>query len=245
VIIDAHVHAGVSTLFNFVASSDDLLRFADKYGIDRLFVTNFTALVHDMQEGNDELGQALRKHSDRLIGYVSIPTMNFAHGALEEIERCVHEYGMRGIKIYSYEKLPLVRPSLFPVLAKAADYRMVVLAHATPEECEAMAAHVPEATVLMAHAGNTALARGDWLRAVQAAERYPSIYLETCSSSVHNGSLEYAVQRLGAGRIVYGSDMPLLEPGVQLARITGAEIPTHAKEMILGGNLARLLGEKD
>ena len=97
-IIDAHVHVGNSTAYNFSASVDDLLRLADDNGIDRLFVTDFTALIHDMREGNDCLGKAIRQHPDRILGYVSIPTMNFDNGALEEIDRCVNEYGMRGIK---------------------------------------------------------------------------------------------------------------------------------------------------
>ena len=138
-IIDAHVHVGVSTAYNFSANVDDLLRLADENGIDKLFVTDFTALVHDMREGNDALGKAVRQHPDRILGYVSIPTMNFDNGALEEIDRCVLEYGMRGIKIYSYPKIPLVRPSVFPVLERAASHRMPILAHSTAEECEVMA----------------------------------------------------------------------------------------------------------
>ena len=74
-IIDAHVHVGVSTAYNFSANADDLLRLADENGIDKLFVTDFTALVHDMREGNDALGKAVRLHPDRILGYVSIPTM--------------------------------------------------------------------------------------------------------------------------------------------------------------------------
>ncbi len=240
-IIDAHVHVGVSTAYNFAATADDLLRLADENGIDRIFVTDFTALVHDMREGNDTLGKAVRRHPDRILGYVSIPTMNFDNGALEEIDRCVHEYGMRGIKIYSYAMTPLVRPSVFPVMERAASHRMPILAHSTAEECEVMAAQVPEAFLMMAHSGNTALARGDWLRAVQAAERHPSLLLETASSTVNNGSLEYTIERIGAERIIFGTDMPLLDVSVQMARVSGAAISQADKDLIFGGNMARLL----
>ncbi len=243
-IIDAHVHVGVSTAYNFSANADDLLRLADENGIDKLFVTDFTALVHDMREGNDTLGKAIRRHPDRLLGYVSIPTMNFDNGALEEIDRCVHEYGMRGIKIYSYPMIPLVRPSVFPVLERAASHRMPILAHSTGEECEVMASRVPEAFLMMAHSGNTALARGDWLRAVQAAERNPSLLLETASSAVNNGSLEYTISRIGAERVIFGTDMPLLEVSVQMARVSGAAISQAEKDLIFGGNMARMLACK-
>lgn len=241
-IIDSHVHIGNSTAYNFYANADDLLRLADDNGIDKLFVTDFTALIHDMREGNDALGKVIRRHPDRILGYVSIPTMNFENGALDEIDRCVHEYGMRGIKIYSYPMLPLVRPSVFPVLERAASYRMPILAHSTGEECEIMASRVPEAFLMMAHSGSTALARGDWMRALQAAERYPSILLETASSSVNNGSLEYTISRVGPERIIFGTDMPLLDVSVQMARVSGAAISQEDKDLILGGNMARMLG---
>ena len=197
-IIDAHVHVGVSTAYNFSANVDDLLRLADENGIDKLFVTDFTALVHDMREGNDALGKAVRLHPDRILGYVSIPTMNFDNGALEEIDRCVHEYGMRGIKIYSYPKIPLVRPSVFPVLERAASHRMPILAHSTAEECEVMASRVPEALLMMAHSGNTALARGDFATGCRHPHRHPGTREATVKRN--RGQQRSTRHNPGAGR---------------------------------------------
>jgi uncharacterized protein len=54
--------------------------------------------------------------------------------------------------------------------------------------------------------------------------------------------LEHAVSELGAERILFGTDMPLLDPYTQLAKVTGADISNEAKQAILGDNLAGLLG---
>ena len=62
------------------------------------------------------------------------------------------------------------------------------------------------------------------------------------SAREHNGMIELAVAELGPEKILYGSDMPLLDPHTQKAKVTGAEISDPAKALILGGNMARILG---
>jgi len=55
------------------------------------------------------------------------------------------------------------------------------------------------------------------------------------------GQIEKVVRELGAERIVFGTDSPLLDPAVQKAKITGADISDEAKERLLGLNMAHLL----
>ena len=50
-----------------------------------------------------------------------------------------------------------------------------------------------------------------------------------------------AVRELGPERVVYGSDVGGRSFASQLAKVLGAGIPQSAKELILGGNLRRLL----
>jgi predicted TIM-barrel fold metal-dependent hydrolase len=50
-----------------------------------------------------------------------------------------------------------------------------------------------------------------------------------------------AVRELGAERVIYGSDVGGRSFASQLAKVMGADIPASARELILGGNLRRLL----
>ena len=50
-----------------------------------------------------------------------------------------------------------------------------------------------------------------------------------------------AVRKLGAERVIYGSDVGGRCFASQVAKVIGAEIPDSAKRLILGGNLRRLL----
>ena len=51
------------------------------------------------------------------------------------------------------------------------------------------------------------------------------------------------VKAAGADRVIFGSDMPLLCPSVNLGMIEQANLSKKEKELILGGNIARLLAE--
>ena len=241
-IADAHVHIGTSAFFHMRADAERLLRLADRAGFDRIFVTELNALFYDMSEGNDDLARQIAPHPDRMIGYTSIPTPRLGRRALDEVRRCHERYGFAGVKIYSHPEATIAEPQTHPLLALAADLGLIVLAHATPDECDHLMAAVPAARLLMAHMGGHPYAQGDWHRAVAIAKKHPNLLLDTASSQIDNGMLEWAVAELGPEKILFGTDMPLLDPHTQLAKVRGAEISDEAKAAILGGNLARLLG---
>ena len=53
--------------------------------------------------------------------------------------------------------------------------------------------------------------------------------------------IEQLVNAAGASRILYGSDMPLMDPRSQLGKIITAPISDAAKRLIVGENARRLL----
>jgi len=240
-IIDAHVHVGTSVFFHMQADEDLLVRQADAAGFDRLFITELNALFYDMRQGNDALARRVARYPDRLIGYVSVPTPRLTAAAVEEVRRCHEQYGFRGLKIYSHPEASIAEPGTFALLEAAAQYGMPILAHTTPDECDYLMEHVPAARLLMAHMGGHPYAFGDWHRAVAVAKKHKNLLLDTASSQIDNGMIEWAVAELGPEKILFGSDMPLLDPHTQFAKVSGADINDQAKALILGGNLARLL----
>ena len=219
-----------------------LLDIADEIGFDRIFVTHLTALFYEMQEGNDLLGADLARFGDRMIGYATIPTHRLGDSACDEIRRCVEQYGMRGVKLYSHPESSVVESSSTVIFELAADLDLLVLGHFTQQECEHVMQRVPEAKVIMAHMGCTPYAQGNWHLAVEVAARHENLYVDTASSMIDNGMLEHAVDQLGPEKILFGTDMPALNPWVQRAKVEGAEISDEAKRLILGGNVQRILG---
>jgi predicted TIM-barrel fold metal-dependent hydrolase len=251
-IIDSHVHIG--KLMDFESSAEDVLECADEAGFDKIFVSHLSAIFYDFREGGNAVtAQAVHRYPERVLGYVAIPTGYFGQDALDELMGGIEVYGMRGLKIYSppvsglgsYQVLYSIdNPAMLPLIEKAAELKIPILAHATPQECEGVSTNVPEALLLMAHSAGQPCALGDWNRAIAAARQHPNIYLDTASSMVDMGYIEAAVETLGPERVIFGTDMPLLDPYTQLAKVTTAELDEEAKDLILGGNMARLLNLK-
>jgi len=246
-IVDAHVHTGGYDGF----STDDVLRLADRAGFDKIFATDITALQYDSSEGNRKLAAEMKLHPDRIIGYASISSARYGRTAVEEVQRCHEVYGMRGLKIIhqtaglgSYSLLTTINePAMYPIVAKAAEYKMPILAHATAEECAGLCDAVPEAIIIMAHSGGHPTAMGDWFRAIEIARHYPNIYLDTASSQSDMGYIEALVAGVGAERVIFGTDMPLIDPFFGYAKVIGTELSDDEKALILGGNILRLVGQ--
>ncbi len=241
-LVDAHVHIGKSTRLQIDVDGDHLVRVADRMGFDRICCTDLTALFYDMREGNRLLFEQMKLFPDRIIGYASLHSTRFGKQALDELDRCANDYGMRGLKIYSTPQMSIAEPATIPIFQKAAELRFPILAHATPLECEYLMAAVPECTLMMAHAAAQPFAHGDWNRAIMAAQRFPNLYLETASSTIDTGFLETCVRELGPEKIIFGTDIPLLDPHFQLAKVRDTHVLPGALDKILGGNILRLMG---
>ncbi len=241
-IVDAHVHIGKSTRLQIDVDGEMLVRIADTVGIDKFCCTDLTALFYDMHEGNRLLYEEMQKFPNRILGYASLHSTRFGQEAIDEIKRCRYDYGMHGLKIYSTPEISIAESAMIPILETCAELKMPILAHTTPQECEFLLSRVPEVQFIMAHAGAQPYAHGDWNRAIMVAQRFPNLYLDTASSAIDTGFVEAAVAALGASRIVFGTDIPLLDPWPQLVKIRETRLSDEDRKLIMGGNILRLMG---
>lgn len=73
-------------------------------------------------------------------------------------------------------------------------------------------------------------------------ERFDNLYVETCRF-LGAGAIEDIVRRYGAGRLLFGTNIPQYTGTAIVSRITYADISREDKEAIASGNLKRLLEE--
>ena len=100
----------------------------------------------------------------------------------------------------------------------------------------ALSDRFPNMRWVMAHTAGTLDAD-----AAETARVLPNVYMETCSSRTSLGATEFNVERAGEDKVLYGSDMALMDARQQIAKVVTADIPRRAKEKILGLNAMRLL----
>jgi predicted TIM-barrel fold metal-dependent hydrolase len=76
---------------------------------------------------------------------------------------------------------------------------------------------------------------------VKAARGLRNVWVDTSGGAPEAGLVEYAVEQVGADRVLYGSDGPIRDLPVAIARVTGAAIAEEAKRAILHDNARALL----
>jgi predicted TIM-barrel fold metal-dependent hydrolase len=106
----------------------------------------------------------------------------------------------------------------------------------SPTHLAELAARQPRTTFIAAHAGL------DWEMGIKALAESPNVLVDTCGFDPEMGYTEMAVHKLGAARVVYGSDATGRSFASQLAKVRGADISDEDKARILGGNMKRVLG---
>ena len=163
----------------------------------------------------------------------------------EEIERCVKDYEFRGVKLEA--SISARSSRLDPIMEEAGKYGVFVLHHAwyntlaetpnesTPADIADLASRFPDVQMVMAHLG------GARIKGIQNIRPFPNIHVDTSGSQPMSELVEYAVEALGAERIVYGSDVPGRDFSAQLGRIFGARLSDANRRKILYRNAERLL----
>jgi predicted TIM-barrel fold metal-dependent hydrolase len=234
-IIDAHAHVGkFGSWANVSASARQLLEKMDESGVERsvLFGPD-NLLVRD----------AVRRHPTRFVGYVWPNPHD--KGALPLVREAVKRWGFRGVKLH-----PLVHAFLptdeevIPIVEFARKEKIPVAIHSghppfsLPWSIGELAEMYPEVRVVMLHMGH---AHGVYIKAaIDTARRYDNIILETSGVSMHS-KIKEAVERVGEGRVVFGSDYPFHDYTVELQKVKVAGLTESQEEMVLYSNAKRLL----
>lgn len=255
-IWDVHTHlAGVSGSPR--QRAEKLLRSADRLGVERIFLHMGMAFNHDpapdaLHQQNNEVLEALKADPDRIHGLVYVNPKH-TEASLAEFNRCVVNGPMVGIKIWTAVRCRDSR--MDPIISRAAEHNALIIQHtwikvggsprvagggnslgeSTPEDLAILAHRHPSVTFVCIHAG------GDWELGIRSVSRIPNVMIEISGSFPTEGITEMAVREAGANRVMFGSDMPGRSLASQLAKVTGAQIPQSEKELVLGGNLRRLL----
>lgn len=240
-IIDAHTHIGTNNSFPICDSSiEAFIQTMDKIGIDRSCANGLPALYGQAKLGNDLVIQAMKKHPDRIIGYMSVD-IGYPETIIHEMNRCL-EAGFSAIKIWSYGShpgLPYDHPNYRPVFEFAQKHKLPILAHTWGNEIDQLNEFFktcPDVNFILGHAGSI-----DRAKYAQAATEHKNVYLETCLSSAPRGLIEYFVKQGLADKICFGSDAVFMNPAHSIGKILFAQISESDKAKILGQNALKAM----
>lgn len=242
-VIDFHGHTGKQEGIGMIDDQHLMLHTMDRAGVDIACVFN---IFHpDGTTSNDINAQFIAQQPERFVGFAFVAPI-MPEGMVAELARAIDELNFVAIKLYPpYAPWPFNQEPWFPIYEFANERGLTIIFHTDhfhnnrPRYLADIAPLFPKANFVAGHSGNIQEARDE---AIAAAQAHPNVYLETCSTYRTPGVIEQLVNEVGAERVLFGSDSPLMDPRSQIGKIITADIPDEAKILVLGGNATRLLG---
>lgn len=244
--IDFHTHLDERWFAKPLPTERAFLEGLDQCGIRAACIFTLMGFYAETARHNDELAARAERHPDRFIPFVTVDP-KLGAPALKELERCLANPRFRGVKFHTW--LQAVAPSMVwetmvESLKCAARHRAPVLFHdgtppyATTYQIAALARSVPEAQVVLGHAGLS-----DYVcEAGRLARETPNLYACFCGPKA--GELPYLLQTFGPERVIFGSDFGFGDWKMlaeSLDNVMEAGLDESARAPVLYKNAARLL----
>jgi hypothetical protein len=266
-MIDAHNHMGDMAVTGATAArgpgavDDDLehemdarLRVLDASGVGQAVIIGAHGHLRpdgiaDTRRMNDAVAAYRDRMPDRFPAGIGIVEPLYGPRGLEELDRCATELRLAGISFHTrFQGVSSDSPWVRRFVERIGELGMVVYMHSVGESAseslwkvELVANDFPDVQFVVLDAFSTF---EQSMLIPRVAERTANLVFDTATA--HGwGFMAPLVERCGAARLVYGSDLHSTDHGKllydPLADILSAELKEEDRALILGGNIAGLL----
>lgn len=244
-VIDVHTHFGKWALPTNCENISIFLEIMRRNRIAKSIVSSSLAILYDFQEGNKELRKIIDSYNKKLYGYVVV-NPNYFELSKRELKFYLGFKNFVGVKFHpkhcqqsicSYESRKLLKV--------IEDYQVPLLLHTysssleTPRNLLKITQDFSNLKIILAHMGGD-----NWKAGIEVAQKVKNTYLEICCSHPARDKIREAVDRIGARRVLFGSDSTLLDPAFALGMVKDADISQKEKELILYRNAQQLFDLK-
>jgi predicted TIM-barrel fold metal-dependent hydrolase len=241
-----------------IATADELIASMDEAGINISVILNIGWTTHELcVETNDYIIESVSRYPQRLVGFGAIQPRS--PEAAAEIERCA-KAGIKGvgemrpdIQLFDFTD----RLAMAPFVTALRKHKLILLTHAsepvghnypgkgtiTPDILYPFITSFPDLTIVCAHWGG---GLPFYALMPEVKKAMANVFFDTAASPFLYTPQIYSqvIQLVGADKILFGSDYPLLAPSRLLKEIKAHDLPEEINDLILSGNARRLLGIK-
>jgi uncharacterized protein len=247
-----------------IATIDDLITAMDRDEVDFSVVVNYSWTTHALcVETNNGILEGIASYPKRLAGFCGVNSLT-DDASLKEIERCA-KAGARGIGELRIDLQPLdytKKDIIKPFAEIAREHSLMVMVHAslmvmvhasepvghvypgkgtaTPGLVYAFIQQLKDVPVICGHWGG---GLPFYTLMPEVREALENVYYDTAASPFLYRPDIYNIvtQLVGADRILFGSDFPVMAQNRIKDEIKNSELSKEDKEEILANNARRLL----
>jgi predicted TIM-barrel fold metal-dependent hydrolase len=240
-----------------IATADELIASMDEAGVDISVILNIGWTTHELcVETNDYIIDAVSRYPQRLVGFGAVQPQS-PKAATAEIERCA-KAGIKGVGEMrpDIQLFDLCDEMIMNPLAEVLKAnQLVLLLHAsepigheypgkggiTPDILYPFITSFPDLTVVCAHWGG---GLPFYALMPEVKKAMGNVYFDSAASPFLYTPQVYSqvIQLVGADRVLFGSDYPLLAPRRLLDEIEALGLAEESQSRLLAGNALRLLG---
>ena len=239
----------------------ELLASMDAGRVDKSVIFGFPWKDEKLfKQHNDYIGKVVSRYPDRFIGLGCFDP--FSDGAVEETRRCLQQGGLSGIGELAFYQSGIETDALArlePIMEICKDRNLPVLIHTNepighnyPGKTPNTLAQIyrlidafPQNIHVLAHWGGGLFFFS--LLKKDVKQRLNRVYFDTAASPYLYDPAVYrlAIELVGAEKILFGSDFPLLPPSRYFDEMKAAGLSDEEMGQICGANAARLFGVGD
>jgi len=240
-----------------IATAEELIAGMDEAGVDISVILNIGWATHELcVETNDYIIDSVSRYPQRLVGFCAVQPQS-PKAAAAEIERCA-KAGIRGVGE--------IRPDiqLFdlgdemvmgPLVEVLKEHKLVLLLHSSepighdypgkgimfPDILYPFITSFPDLTIVCAHWGG---GLPFYALMPEVKKALGNVYFDSAASPFLYTPEVYqqVIKLVGADKVLFGSDYPLLTQRRLLNEIEALDMPEETKNLMLAGNALRLLG---
>lgn len=231
-VVDAHMHIGEFRIFGASSTVAQLEEWMDECGIDRGIV-----FAPDNRMVAAEIAENPRFHA---LAWVN----PHRDDHLTELEQLLDTEVFVGAKLHPlidgfHPNDAIVQP-IMRVLAERGRPALVHCGHpifSLPWSIEELAIDNPDVPVILGHMGHGNIVYIN--AAIDVAARRPNVYLETSGMPTMT-RIPHAVERVGAEKVLFGSDAPLHHPLLEKEKIVMSGLEEEHLSQVLGGSAVEL-----
>ena len=235
-IIDANTMFGAHPAHRLDLSIERLVREMDQYRIAASLTLSTIGVFYNHVKGNASTLEAA-KANPRLVPIATLNPQSY-FGDASELQN-IRSEGFRIFKFYPAEQgWPIDSAAFREALKQLAGLKSPVMVDAgrpgEPTAVGRMAADYPAPVTICSVSGESLS------EVLVVASEVPSIFIETHELHVP-GALGLLSNRIGSERIIFGSGAPRRSVASSLHYILSSELPDADKQLVLGGNIRRIL----
>jgi len=259
-IIDAHAHiypekiaqkatVAIGDFYDIsmempAGTADRLIEDGKQVGVTRYVVHSVATTAHQVRSINEFIKKEMQEHPE-FIGFMTLHQDLTEEEVENEVEWAIRN-GFKGIKLHpDFQKFYIDEENAEKFYKSAGD-RLPILFHtgdnrfeySKPHRLVNMAKKYPDVNFIAAHFGG--------YRCWDDAYMYKglkNVYFDTCSSLpfISAEKAKEIIDVLGADRFFFATDFPMWDASKEMERFNAIKLSDNEREMILSGNIKKLL----